>query len=131
MAINVDELLWQASRTFALPGLAPRLITSGRTYDIYVLNFETSNGSKLPDSDIAKRNERTCIARVAQHIQSLQRLKAEIQTMRYVHSKTSLSVPCVCFDDVNPSNLVGTQYMVIERIIRKPFIRGMGRVTPE
>lgn len=76
-------------------------IDEGSFHKIYLLNMD--DGSE-------------CIARVACPVFRHLKMKSEVATMKYVAEHTSILLPKIYTWDADPENVVGAEYMLIEKI---------------
>jgi hypothetical protein len=117
LAVDIDELKSCASNALGFLCSHARLLASGSTYHVFVLYFAADdNNMNIPEGGIMEHGNWTCIARVAQEIQPIERLLSEIRTMQYIKSRTRIPVPRVYFHNFDPDKKVGAQFMLIERL---------------
>jgi hypothetical protein len=94
-------------------------LTHGRSYDIFVMSFDTDENHASPSGIEDERW--SCIARVSRSLQPTALISSEVETMRYIKSRASIPVPDVYFFEPDANNPIGAQIMLIERLPGVPL----------
>jgi len=105
-AIKIEGLIPQLKKWGSLP-VPPestcecRYLTKGGSFFVFELVFE---------------NGVTCIARVAQEILPATKLLSEVYATRRIKACTSIPVPTIYLCETDTNNILGSQYMLVERM---------------
>jgi hypothetical protein len=109
LELDLKELKRRASLALSRTCSRVLKLTRGRFHEIFVLYFSAHD-------ETPNEQEWSCIARISRRPESLEKLLSEVQTMRYVRSRTSIPVPDVYLCDFDVRNKVGAQFLLIERL---------------
>ncbi|KAJ4245571.1 hypothetical protein NW757_009832 [Fusarium falciforme] len=111
--LNLDSLRIIATRVLQAACINTRPMTRGSSHEIFVLEFEESSN---PPYQSLMRSRYTCIARFARVRGTSAKEESEIATIRYVKQHTSIPVPEIYYQDLNPENKIGAVFVLMEKL---------------
>ncbi|KAJ4156474.1 hypothetical protein NW754_008106 [Fusarium falciforme] len=95
--LNLDSLRIIATRVLQAACINTRPMTRGSSHEIFVLEFEESTRFARVRGTSAKE-------------------ESEIATIRYVKQHTSIPVPEIYYQDLNPENKIGAAFVLMEKL---------------
>jgi len=113
LELDLRKLKDHATEIFHARCTTVKRLTRGSWHEIYVLKFEAANTiqhESLVQADFS------CIARFARITGARAKEESEIATIRYIKQHTSIPVPEIYYQDLNPKNGVGAAYVLMERL---------------
>lgn len=126
LQLNVRKLIDRATKTFNTTCTSATRMTRGAAHEVYLLRFE--KGNENPHESLA-RAEYTCIARFARVKGDSAKDESEVATIRYLKQHTSLPVPEIYDQDLDPDNEVGAAFVLMERLPGRPLHRSWDGLT--
>ncbi|KAH7244824.1 kinase-like domain-containing protein [Fusarium solani] len=113
LELNIDSLKDVSSKVLQAPCISARPMTRGSSHEIFALEFQKSRTTSYQS---LVRSGYSCIARFARVRGTSAKEESEIATIRYVKQHTSIPVPEIYYQDLNPDNEIGAAFVLMEKI---------------
>ncbi|KAK7424017.1 hypothetical protein QQX98_000627 [Neonectria punicea] len=113
LELNLQKLKDRATEVFTTTCTSARRLTRGSWHEIFALQFQ--EGAAIPNESLV-RSGHSCIARFARVKGQLAKEESEIATIRYLKQHTSIPVPEIYYQDLDPDNEVGAAFVLMERL---------------
>ncbi|KAH7316853.1 kinase-like domain-containing protein [Stachybotrys elegans] len=110
--LNLDKLIRRATKILNTPCKRARRLTRGARHEIFVLEFEETH---TLFASLARAGY-SCIARFARVKGHTVKERSETATIRYLKQQTSIPVPEIYYEDLDPDNDVGAAFVLMERL---------------
>lgn len=113
LELNLCKLMDLAAGIFHTKCTSAKRLTRGSWHEIFALQFEEDAG--ISNKKLA-RSGYSCIARFARVRGASAKEESEIATIRYLKQHTSIPVPEIYYQDLNPDNDIGAAFVLMERL---------------
>ncbi|KAL2671330.1 hypothetical protein Neosp_013912 [[Neocosmospora] mangrovei] len=113
LKLNLESLKDVASKVLQAPCISARPMTRGSSHEIFILEFQESSDTSHRS---LVRSGYSCIARFARVRGTSAKEESEIATIRYVKQHTSIPVPEVYYQDLDPDNDIGAAFVLMEKL---------------
>lgn len=111
--LNIEELKVRATEAMRATCTTVERLTRGSWHEIFALGFEETDATPCQSLIRAKYS---CIARFARVKGNDVKEKSEVATIRYLKQHTSIPVPEIYHEDLDPENDVGAAFVLMERL---------------
>ncbi|KAF4459678.1 Aim9p [Fusarium albosuccineum] len=113
LVLDLDKLKDRATETMHAACISVKRLTRGSRHEIFALKFEETDAT--PHESLI-RAKYSCIARFARVKGTVAKEESEIATIRYLKQHTSIPVPEIYYEDLDPVNEVGAAFVLMERL---------------
>ncbi|KAH7175377.1 kinase-like domain-containing protein [Dactylonectria macrodidyma] len=113
LQLDIPKLIELATETFQATCTSAKRLTRGSWHEIFVLQFQA--GDSIPFESVA-RSGYCCMARFARVKGISAKEESEIATIRYLKRHTSIPVPEIYYQDLDPENEVGAAFVLMEKL---------------
>ncbi|CAM1502466.1 Fc.00g044500.m01.CDS01 [Cosmosporella sp. VM-42] len=113
LELNIRKLMDLATETFHATCTSASRLTRGSWHEIFALQFQPNDTT--PHESLA-RSGNSCIARFARVKGNSAKEESEIATIRYLKQHTSIPVPEIFYQDLDPENEIGAAFVLMERM---------------
>ncbi|KAH6953010.1 kinase-like domain-containing protein [Fusarium avenaceum] len=111
--LNIEVLKVRATEAMRATCTSVERLTRGSWHEIFALGFEETDATPYQSLIRAKYS---CIARFARVKGNDAKEKSEVATIRYLKQHTSIPVPEIYLQDLDPENDVGAAFVLMERL---------------
>ncbi|KIL90360.1 hypothetical protein FAVG1_06091 [Fusarium avenaceum] len=111
--LNIEVLKVRATEAMRATCTSVERLTRGSWHEIFALGFEETDATPYQSLIRAKYS---CIARFARVKGNDAKEKSEVATIRYLKQHTSIPVPEIYLQDLDPENNVGAAFVLMERL---------------
>ncbi|KAI8656475.1 hypothetical protein NCS56_01251600 [Fusarium sp. Ph1] len=113
LELNINSLKDVASKVLQAPCISARPMARGSSHEIFALEFQESRTTSYQS---LVRSSYSCIAGFARVRGTSAKEESEIATIRYVKHHTSIPVPEIYYQDLNPDNEVGAAFVLMGKL---------------
>ncbi|KAL6918797.1 hypothetical protein FSHL1_002791 [Fusarium sambucinum] len=111
--LDIEELKIRATEAMRATCTTVERLTRGSWHEIFALGFEETDATPY---ESLKRAKYSCIARFARVKGNDAKEESEVATIRYLKQHTSIPVPEIYHQDLDPENTVGAAFVLMERL---------------
>ncbi|KAM0438678.1 hypothetical protein ACHAPT_001434 [Fusarium lateritium] len=113
LELNLDKLKDLATKALQANYTSAKRLTRGSWHEIFVLKFQESSAASFQS---LARSGYSCIARFARVKGASAKEESEIATIRHVKQHTSIPVPEIYYQDLDPDNEIGAAFVLMEKL---------------
>jgi len=115
LQLDLERLMGRAADVLNADCINAQQLTRGSNHEIFVLQFRLRpKGPAVLES--LKKAGLSCIARFTRVKDHEARESSEVATLRYLRRQTSIPVPEVYYEDLDPDNDVGASFVLMEKM---------------